>query len=357
MAQEVNVAKMLAVIKRERKRGAEIDEVERPSPGPGEVLIRVLRTSICGTDKHIYNWDRWAEGRIKPPLVVGHEFCGIVEQLGAGTRWLKEGDFVSGETHIPCGFCYQCRTGNQHICKDVLILGVDTNGCFAEYVKIPEICCWRLPKDFDPELASIMEPFGNAVYCVMESDVSLKTLLLVGDGPVAVFSAGIAKAVGAGMILCVGRHDDKLELVGKMGAHHTFNEKKGDPIAWIKDLTHGELVDVTLDLAGSPKAIETGFECLKRAGTYVAFGVSQDDMVNISINRWIIFKGAKVLGINGRKMFETWYQSQTLIERGLVDPRPAITHRFPLKDFLLAMETAVSREQFSVKVLLEASAD
>ena len=256
---------MWAGVKPERAAGADFREVKVPQINDNQVLIKTKASSICGTDKHIYNWDKWAQGRLKPPLIFGHECCGEVVEVGKNIRGLKLGDFVAAESHIPCGVCKQCRMGNMHICDNLVILGVDTDGIFAEYVALPEIVCWKIDKGMDPAIASIHEPFGNAVYTTMSANVSTKRIAIIGDGPTAAFSCGIAKAVGAERIYNIGMQDFNLGICKQMGAHvsiNVANDKDFKTRIW--DETAGG-VDVVLDMAGNQKSVETGFEILRKA--------------------------------------------------------------------------------------------
>jgi len=324
--------KMMAVMKKEKVKGAELVTVDIPRPEADEVLVKVKATSICGTDVHIYNWDKWAQSRIKPPMIFGHECAGEVVEVGKLVKGIKVGDYVSAETHIPCGICFQCKTGNQHICQNLKILGLDTNGCFAEYVKFPEICAWKNDKSLPFEIATIMEPFGNATYTVMESQVSAKIIAILGDGPIGAFAVGIAKAVGAGKIFAVGEFPYRVNILKKMGADVTLSIRENDIVKEIMDKTNGEGVDVVLEMSGAQKAIDDGLKMLKKGGTFTAFGVPSG-RVDIDLANGIVFKGAKIIGINGRMMFTTWYQESNLLNAGLVDVRPVITHKFALKDF------------------------
>lgn len=330
---------MMAVRKIGSGPGAEICEVPIPKPGPREVLVKVKATSICGTDVHIYTWNKWSANRIKPPMTFGHECAGEVIETGEGVEAVEPGDSVSAETHIPCGRCFQCRTGNMHLCKNLVILGVDIDGTFAEYVIIPEICCWKNDSRLSWEIASIQEPFGNATYTVMESNVSGKTVAILGDGPIAAFANGIAHAVGAARVLCTGRNKVRLDIVGKMGTTELFDITTGDPVEWIMDRTGGEGVDVVLDMVGIQDTVTQGLEVAKRMGTYTAFGIPSGP-VEMDLAEKIIFKGLRIIGINGRKMFETWYQMSHFLNEGLVDPAPVITHRLPLASFHEGMNIA-----------------
>lgn len=343
--------KMLAAIKPGASAGAELTEVDIPRPGPDEVLIKVKACSICGTDKHIYEWDKWAESRIKPPLIFGHECCGEVVEIGNAIKKIKVGDYISAETHIPCMHCYMCRTGNMNLCNNLHILGVDVDGIFAEYAVIPEVCCWLNDKSMPFEIASIQEPFGNAVYAVMESNVSARNIAIIGDGPIAAFACGVASAVGASKIYNLGMVPYNLDICRKMGANISVNVKTDEKYRqMIIEETRGG-VDVVLDMAGNGPAASDGFAILRKMGTYTAFGIAPSPFEFDMANN-VVFKGARIIGINGRKMFETWYQLSNLLNSGKVDLSPVVTHQFGFTDFIKAIEMAVDPEQPTSKVVL-----
>jgi threonine 3-dehydrogenase len=342
--------KMLAVMKKTKGQGAEIVSVDLPQIKPDEVLVKVKATSICGTDAHIYKWDEWAQGRIKPPMIFGHECAGEVLKVGSLVKRIKVGDFISAETHIPCGHCYQCLTGKQHICQNLKILGVDIDGCFAEYVAIPEICAWQNDKNIPWEIASVQEPFGNATYTVMESQVSAKIITIMGDGPIACFAVGIAKAVGAAKIFAVGELPYRVNLLKKMGADVTMSILTHDTVKEIMEATSGEGVDIVLEMTGAQKAIDDGFKILKKGGTFTAFGIPPSK-IEFDLNSYVIFKGAKIIGINGRLMFDTWFQLSNLLKFKKVDVAPVITHKLPLKDFHEGMEAVISAKKEVGKVV------
>lgn len=343
--------KMLAAMKIKPEAGAELAEVGIPKPGPDEVLIKVKAASICGTDKHILNWDKWAQSRIKPPMIFGHECCGIVVETGKNVTRIKKDDYISAETHIPCQHCFQCRTGNMHLCRNLVILGVDRDGIFAEYATIPEVCCWKNEASLPIDIACVQEPFGNAVYTVMESNVSAKRIAVIGDGPTANFACGVAHASGAALIYSLGMIDFNLGINKKMGADIIINvTKERDYVKRIVDETDGG-VDVVLDMAGNKNAVSDGFAILRRTGTYTAFGIASTPFEFDMANN-VVFKGARIIGINGRKMFETWYQLKNLLDYKKVDISPVITHRFPFTDFKKAADTAISPDSKAGKVVL-----
>ncbi len=343
--------KMLAAIKKKASAGAELVETQIPQPNTDEVLIKVKACSICGTDKHIYTWDKWAASRISTPLIFGHECCGEVVEVGSNVRSIKVGDYISAETHIPCLHCFQCKTGNMHLCQNLVILGVDRDGIFAEYATIPEICCWKNDSTLPTDIASIQEPFGNAVYTVMESNVSAKKIAIIGDGPIAAFACGISKAMGAAVIYNLGMMPFNLDICRKMGANFSINvtaDKKY--IERIIDETNGG-VDVVLDMAGNKPAVNDGFSILRRMGTFTSFGIAPAPF-EFDMAKNIVFKGARIIGINGRKMFDTWYQIKNILDSKLVDPRPVISHILPFTDFIKAIDMAVSADIPTSKIVL-----
>jgi len=337
-------------MKKERAPGAELVTVDIPKVKPDEVLVKVKATSICGTDAHIYNWDEWSQSRIKPPMIFGHEFAGEVVQVGNLVKRIKVGDLISAETHIPCGHCFQCLTGRQHICQNLKILGVDIDGCFAEYAAIPEVCAWKNDKSIPPEIASVQEPFGNATYTVMESGVSAKIITIMGDGPIACFATGIAKAVGAAKIFGVGEFPYRVNLLKKMGADVALSILTHDTVKEIMNATSGEGVDVVLEMTGAQQAIDNGFKILKKGGTFTAFGIPPSN-IQLDLNNSVIFKNANIIGISGRLMFETWFQLSNLLKFKKVDVSPVITHKMPLKDFHKGMEAVISKKREAGKVV------
>ncbi len=324
--------KMRAVVKAEAAPGAEMSMVPVPEVGSGEVLVKVKATSICGTDVHIYNWDPWARSRIKPPMVFGHEFAGEVVKLGKRVSTLELGDYVSAETHIVCNVCLQCRTGEAHICKDVSIIGVDRPGCFAEYISIPEGNAWLNPPDMPPEVASIQEPFGNAVHTALSTELAGKTVLVTGCGPIGLMAIGIAKAAGAAAVYATEVAPYRLALASRMGADLILDPRETDVVSEILTATDGLGVDVLLEMSGNPSAIHEGFAVLRSGGYAALLGLTSGPL-EIDLNEEIIFKAATVYGVSGRRIWKTWYQTRTLLSSGAVDVRPVITHQLPLEEF------------------------
>lgn len=344
---------MNAVVKTSRASGAEILKVDIPKPGPYDVLVKVKATSICGTDVHIYTWDPWAQSRIKNiPQTLGHEFAGEVLEVGAQVRHIKVGDTISAETHIPCGGCLQCLTGQMHICDNLSILGVDINGCFAEYAVVPEVVCWKNDPSIPFEFATVQEPMGNAMYTTLEGGgVHGKTVAIFGEGPTGLFATGIARASGATDIFVVGRNSFRLDIAKKMGADHIIHISSMDAREYIMEKTSGGGVDVVLEMSGAPQAIDTAFKVVRKGGRYCAFGIPS---VPITLNYAddIIFKGVNLYGINGRKMFETWFQVRNYLASKRIDISPIVTHVMPLESFKQGFDVLTSPEAKCGKIVL-----
>ena len=324
---------MRAVVKTKRGAGAELQRIPIPRIQPDEVLIRVAATTICGTDVHIYQWNEWAEGRIKNiPQVLGHELAGDIVEIGSTVTTAKVGDFVSCETHIPCNHCVQCMTGQMHICANLKILGVDRDGCFAEYVAVPASVVWKNPRSISPEYAAAQEPLGNAVYATLVEPVTGRTVLIFGDGPCGLFAVGVARVSGASRVVMVGMNEARMEIARQMGADQVLDIRKDDVEKIVLDQTQGIGTDVVLDMVGHQTVLDLGLKLVRKGGRYSAFGLP-DGRLSIDMNNGIIFKGLRLYGINGRLMFETWVQVSQLLASGRLDIRPVVTHRLPLEDF------------------------
>lgn len=328
---------MRAVVKQTAAPGAEMARVAVPKARPEQVLVKVLATSICGTDLHIYQWDPWAASRVKPPLIFGHEFAGEVVELGEGTSHLKVGDHISAETHIVCGVCHQCRSGQRHICQDVSIIGVDQPGCFAEYATVPESNAWLNPADMPADVASVQEPFGNAVHTALSTDLVGKSVLVTGCGPIGLMAIVIAKAAGATLVIGTEVVPYRLDLASTLGADLVINPLETDVVTEITTCTKGTGVDVLLEMSGNPSAIHEGFSVL-RCGGYAALLGIPSRPIELDLANDVVFKGATVYGVTGRLMWKTWYQTRALLDSGAVDVLPIITHRLPLEEFEKGME-------------------
>jgi threonine 3-dehydrogenase len=340
---------MLAVVKPEAAPGAEVREVPVPVFGRTDVLVRVKVASICGTDLHIYNWDRWAQNRIKPPLIPGHEFCGEVVAFGNEVTSVKEGDFVSAEMHVACGKCLQCRTGEAHICQNVKIIGVDANGAFAEYVVIPESNIWKLDASIPLEYASILDPLGNAVHTVLAGEIAAKSVAVTGCGPIGLFSIAVAKAVGATSVFAIEVNEHRAKIAREMQADCVLNPAKEDVIGMVMEKTGGLGVDVVLEMAGHPDSIRTAFDIVRRGGRISLLGLTSKP-ISLNFSEDIIFKGITIQGINGRRMYQTWYQMTALLKSGQLNLHPVITDRISMTDFGKAMERLKTGEASKILV-------
>jgi threonine 3-dehydrogenase len=328
---------MKVIEKFERKPGARLSERAMPEIGSGEILVRVLASSICGTDYHIYSWDKWSQNRINPPLVAGHEFAGEVVEAADDVTRVKVGDHVSAETHIVCGVCEFCRTGKGHICQDTKILGVDMDGAFAEYVKIPAENALINDKNVSAEYLSIQEPLGNAMHTVLSGEIIGKSIAIVGCGPIGLMAVNVAKAVGARKIIAVEVNEYRLNLAKELGADLVINPLEEDVVERIMSETDGLGVDVVAEMSGNEKAIQQAFKYIKLGGRMAMLGIP-NNKVSLNIADDIVFKGITIHGIVGRKMYETWHQVQGLIESGRLDLDKIITHRIKFSDFEEGME-------------------
>jgi threonine 3-dehydrogenase len=340
---------MLAVVKPEASPGAEIREVNVPAFGRNDVLVKVKVASICGTDLHIYEWDRWAQNRIHPPLIPGHEFCGEVAAFGDEVTSVKEGDFVSAEMHVACGKCLLCRTGEAHICQNVKIIGVDADGAFAEYVVIPESNIWKLDPAIPQEYASILDPLGNAVHSVLAGEIAAKTVAITGCGPIGLFSIAVARAVGATTIFAIEVNQHRRRLAQEMNADFVLDPSKDNVRGIVTEQTGGLGADVVLEMAGHPSAIRTAFDIVRRGGRISLLGLTSKPIA-LNFSEDIIFKGITVQGISGRRMYQTWYQMTALLKAGKLDLHPVITDRIGMKDFSKAMEQLKTGEASKILV-------
>lgn len=345
---------MRALVKPRAGPGFLLTDVPIPQIGPTEVLIRVEKAGVCGTDQHIYQWDAWAQQRIKPPLVMGHEFMGTVAAIGDAVRAVAVGERVSAEGHIADLTCLLCRTGQAHICERVEIVGVDRDGAFAEYVAVPEYNVWRLDPAIPDEVAAIFDPLGNAVHTVMSAGVSVKSVAITGVGSIGLMAIPVARAAGATAVYAIDVNPAKLELAQRLGADATFIADRSDVVAEIKRRTRGDGTDVLLEMSGSGEAIDLGLQLLRNGGTAALLGIPAGN-VNLNLAERIIFKGLTVLGINGRRMFETWYQMEALVKSGRVDPRAIITHVLPYTQFDRAFELMSKGE--AAKIVLDFKGD
>ncbi len=340
---------MKAIVKAAAGPGAEVREVPVPTPGRGEVLLRVLRAGVCGTDLHIWNWDRWSESRVKPPVTLGHEFVGEVVECGEDVSNVRSGDFVSCESHVVCGTCLACRTGAGHVCEKTRILGVDINGGFAEFVAVPAVNAWHIPAGVPLEVAAVMEPCGNAVHTAFAGPLSGCNIAVTGCGPIGLFAIGVARAAGAARVFATDVSPYRLDLARQMHADAVIDVSKEDMVARCLELTGGRGLDGVLEMSGNPRAVRDGLAALRMGGRMSMLGLPTEPF-DLDWNRLVIFKGITLHGIIGRRMYDTWYQLDQLLGSGRLDLRPAITHVMEMARFDEAI--ALLREGRAGKVVL-----
>lgn len=324
---------MKAIVKDNPSKGAILKEIPMPVLQEGDVLIKVKATAICGTDLHIYNWNNWAQNAgIKLPTVLGHECSGEVAAVGSAVKNLKVGDYVAAETHIPCGECYQCKNGLQHICSNLVIYGVHTDGCFSEYTKIPEKCAVKLPKSINPNVGAVLEPLGTSVRACIEIQASGKNVAVIGCGPIGLMVVNAAKALGAANIIAVDVNNLRLDIAKGLGATHVINSMETDSVKGILELTDGVGVDAFIDASGNTGAILGGFKSLRKGGKVALIGLPSKPL-EIDLGSQVVFKEATIIGIHGRRMYETWTTMSNLLDKGLLNIDPIITHVIKLEEF------------------------
>jgi len=338
---------MKALVKAKAEPGIWMSEVPRPTVGHNDVLIKIKKTAICGTDVHIYHWDQWAQHHIPVPLVIGHEFVGEIAELGEHVKGFKVGDRVSGEGHIACGLCRPCRAWRAHICRNNESVGVTRAGCFAEYVVIPSSNAYPLPDTIPDRIAAILDPFGNATHTALSYDLVGEDVLITGAGPVGLMAVTLARRVGARYVVITDINEYRLGLARKMGATLAINPQKTNLQEVMHQLGMKEGFDVGLEMSGNAQAFQAMLVSMAHAGKIALLGFLPE---NTSIN-WsaVIMKGLQIKGVYGREMFETWYKMTCLLQSGL-DISPVITHEFPIDRFQEAFEVMASGQ--SGKVIL-----
>jgi threonine 3-dehydrogenase len=342
---------MKALIKKSAGKGLEMEEVPVPEIGGNDLLVKVTKAAICGTDLHIWNWDEWSQRTIKPPIITGHEFVGRIVAMGANVRGYQLGERVSGEGHIVCGVCRSCRAGRRHLCTNIVGIGVNRDGCFAEYLSLPVGNAWHVHPRIPSEIASFLDPLGNATHSALSFDLVGEDVLITGAGPIGVMAAAICRHCGAQRIVVTDVNDYRLGLAAKMGATMTVNVKHTSIEAARKEL--GIIgFDIGLEMSGNGSAFESMLENMYHGGRIALLGF----LPNSTGIRWdqVIFKGLIIKGIYGREIFETWYKMQTMLQSGL-DVSPVLTHRFPLSDFRKGFEAMQSGD--CGKVVLEIAED
>jgi threonine 3-dehydrogenase len=323
---------MKALRKMKAARGLSMETAPVPSIGPTDVLVRVKTASICGTDLHIYGWDRWSQGRIKPPVTLGHEFCGVAERVGEEVTSVKPGDFVSAEMHVNCGHCHQCRLGEAHICQNLRIIGIDQDGAFAEFVKIPASNIWKLDTAIPEHYGAILDPLGNAVHTVLAGPIAGQTALVTGCGPIGLMAIAVAKACGSSTVFATETNEHRRAMAKKMGADEVINPAAEDAVARILGETNKTGVDVLLEMSGNPAAIQQGFKSLRAGGRASLLGIPTEN-VPLDLVNDVIFKGATVQGIYGRRMYGTWVQMTALLKAGRLNLEPLFGERTTLDKF------------------------
>jgi len=323
---------MKALRKMHPARGLSYENASVPAIGAGDVLVRVKTASICGTDLHIYGWDRWSQGRIKPPVTLGHEFCGVVERTGEEVTAVKAGDLVSAEMHLNCGHCHQCRLGEAHICQNLRIIGIDQDGAFAEFVRIPASNIWKLDPAIPEHYGAILDPLGNAVHTVLAGPIAGQTVLVTGCGPIGLMAIAVAKACGSSTVFATETNEHRRAMAKKMGADMVLNPTAEDAVARILRETEGTGVDALLEMSGNPAAIQQGFKSLRAGGRASLLGIPTES-VPVDLVNDVIFKGATVQGIYGRRMYETWVQMTALLQAGRLNLDPLFGERVSLDRF------------------------
>ncbi len=325
--------------------GPGLELVERPVPKirPDEVLIEVKRAGICGTDLHIYKWDEWAQSRVRPPVVLGHEFAGVVAEVGALVDRVSVGDVVSAEGHIICGVCEHCRAGEGHVCRDTILLGIDRDGAFADYVAVPATNVISVPPGIPLDHAAVFDPLGNAFHAVLTADIPGRIVAILGCGPIGLFAVGIARAAGASSVIAIEVLDHRLKMAEEMGADILLNPTRDDVEASVREATRGYGADVVCEMSGHPDAIRTALRICRNAGRIQQLGLPRGD-VCLNLADDFVFKGITLYGVVGRRIYETWLQMREFVARGLLDITPVITHRLSLDRFEEGLEAIESGE-------------
>jgi len=339
---------MRALVKEAPEPGARIREVPVPEPGPGEVLVRVEAASVCGTDLHIERWDPWAQENFgPPPMTFGHEMAGVVVGHGPGAGRVALGELVAAETHVVDGTCYQCLTGRGHVCQNMRILGVHMPGSFAQYVALPETNAWVV-EGLPAEIAALQEPLGNAVHAAFVEEIAGQSVAVLGCGPIGVMAIAVCRQAGAGRIFATDTNPERLAMARLMGADVTI-DAADDVVGRIRAETDGNGVDVVLEMSGAEPALHQGLAAVTNGGRVSLLG-THTRPASIDLSAEVIFKGLRIHGITGRRLYETWYRTTALLEEGL-DLTPIITHRLPLSRYAEAFDLVASGHAGKVVLL------
>jgi len=335
---------MKALVKTSKAPGAEFKDVDIPTIGPKDVLIKVKAAAICGTDIHVFHSSPGIMHMLNTPVILGHETCGEVVEVGNCVTNIKKGDVISPEPHLFCGACYYCQTGAALNCQNLGLFGLDTDGAFAEYARVPEICCWKHPEGYSYDLGAILEPLGVALHGVLAGEVNGKSVAVFGCGPIGLFAIGAVTALGATKVFASEVLAKRLAIARRLAPDAILiNPEEQDPVKTIMEATDDLGVDVSIELSGSTEAIKQAFKALKREGRISLVGIP-DGPVELEVHKDIILKQARVLGIFGRVIWQSWWQVRNLLATGKFDPLPVITHRFPLADYAKAIDLAASGE-------------
>jgi threonine 3-dehydrogenase len=332
---------MKALIKDKPVRGGTYTDLPIPKIGDGDLLVKVHAAAICGTDIHIYQWNEYASSRIKLPLLFGHEYAAEVVEVGKNVTGFKKGDRVAAETHVPCGHCFQCATGLQHICKDMKILGVHMDGAFSEYALLPAVCAWKLDPAISYEIGSTMEPFGIGVHAMSKTKPAGKKVIVFGCGPIGLYAQRVAKLSGAEFVIGVDVTKERCDLARKMGTDLVFNAKEVSVVEEVNKISKGFGMDIVIELTGNKNVINDAGKTLRRGGEMVLVGLFSGPVEWDVVNN-VIYKEANVYGVTGRIMWDTWWLAQGILLSGKIDISPVITHTFELKDFDRALQLAES---------------
>jgi len=331
---------MVALRKSQAGPGAELQQIPIPLPGPHDILIRVRAAAICGSDRQVYAWrPSVAQLGLKFPFTMGHEFAGVVEAKGEHVSHIQAGDHVAGETHVPCGHCYQCNTGNAHVCEKMGIVGRSVNGCFAEYVLLPEQSVWKLPGNLPFEQGALLEPLGVGVHSLEVADVSGKIVVLMGVGAIGLLTLQAAKALGALEAIAIGRTPEKLELARSFGADLVINAREENVTERVRQYTMGHMADVVIEFTGDPVAFGQSLEILRIGGRLVAVG-NADAPIPVDVLKHVIHREITITGIHGRRMYGTWINAQNLVRTGRINLKEMIAGSFELKDYEKAFALA-----------------
>jgi len=332
---------MKGLIKDKPVRGATFTDLPIPKIGDSDLLVRVKHAAICGTDIHIYQWNEFAASRIKLPLLFGHEYAAEVVEVGKNVTNFKKGDRVAAETHVPCGHCYQCDTGLQHVCKDMKILGVHMDCAFSEYSLLPAVCAWKLDPAISYEIGATMEPFGIGVHALSKTKPAGKKVIVFGCGPIGIYAQMVAKLSGAEYVIGVDVTTERLDLARRMGTDIVLNSKKVDVVEEVNKITKGFGTDIVVELTGNKGVLNDATKTLRRGGDIVLVGLFSGPVEWDLVNN-VIYKEANVYGVTGRIMWDTWWSAQSMLLSGKMDVSPVITHRFDLKDYDQAFQLAES---------------